>query len=145
MLIRIPRDWEISESQATPEHVYLNRRQLLRAAGFLGVERLVAASTGPYPAKRNPEFTLDRPVTEEWAATGFNNFYEFDPADKQAVKDKVGSFVVTPWKIEVTGLVNKPRTLDLDDLLRTMPFEERLYRFRCVEAWSMAVPWTGFP
>lgn len=145
MLIRIPHDWEISESQATPEHIYLNRRQLLRAAGFLGVERLVAASAGPYPAKRNSEFTLDRPVTEEWAATGFNNFYEFDPADKRAVKDKVGSFVVTPWKIEVTGLVNKPRTLDLDDLLRTMPFEERLYRHRCVEAWSMAVPWTGFP
>lgn len=145
MLIRIPRDWEIPESQATPEHIYLNRRQLLLAAGFLGVDRLVSASTGPYPAKRNPEFTLDRPVTEEWAATGFNNFYEFDPTDKQAVKNKVGSFVVSPWKIEVTGLVNKPRTLDLDDLLRTMPFEERLYRHRCVEAWSMAVPWTGFP
>ncbi|MGH9662556.1 MAG: protein-methionine-sulfoxide reductase catalytic subunit MsrP, partial [Bryobacteraceae bacterium] len=90
-------------------------------------------------------FTLDRPITEEWAATGYNNFYEFDPQDKQAVKDKVGAFVTSPWKIDVAGLVNKPQTLDLDDLLKKMPFEERLYRFRCVEAWSMAVPWTGFP
>jgi methionine sulfoxide reductase catalytic subunit len=145
MLVRIPRDWEVPEREATPEHVYLNRRQWLVAAGFLGAERLIAASASPYPAKRNPEYMLDRPVTEEWAATSFNNFYEFDPADKKAVKDKVGAFVVSPWKIEVAGLVNKPRTFDLDDLLRTMPFEERLYRLRCVEAWSMAVPWTGFP
>jgi len=147
MLIRIPKGWEILERETTPEHVYLNRRQLLQAAGFLGAESLLVGATekGPYPAKRNPEFTLDRPVTEEWAATSYNNFYEFDAMDKAAVKNKVGEFVVSPWTIEVTGKVNKPRKIDLDELLRTMPFEERLYRFRCVEAWSMAVPWTGFP
>jgi len=145
MLIRIPEGWEIPEREATPEEVYVNRRQWLRAAGFLGTAGLVAGAGGPYPARRNPEFTLDRPVTEEWAATGYNNFYEFDAMDKQAVKNKVGQFVTSPWRIEVTGLVNKPKTFDLDDLLKTMPFEERLYRFRCVEAWSMAVPWTGFP
>lgn len=103
------------------------------------------AKRAPYPARRNPEFTLDRPITEEWAATGYNNFYEFDPQDKQAVKDKVGAFVISPWKMEVTGLVHKPRTFDVDDLLNMFPIEERLYRMRCVEAWSMAVPWTGFP
>jgi sulfoxide reductase catalytic subunit YedY len=148
MLIRIPKGWEIPESEATPEHVFLNRRSLLKAAGFFGMEGLLAAAAkegSPYPAKRNPEFTLDRPVTEEWAATGYNNFYEFHPTDKEAVKNRVGAFITSPWKIEVTGLVNKPKTLDVDDLVKTMPLEERLYRFRCVEAWSMAVPWTGFP
>jgi sulfoxide reductase catalytic subunit YedY len=147
MLIRIPEDWEIPERDATPEHVYLNRRQLLKAAGFLGAKGLVRAANanGPYPAKRNLEYTLDRPITEEWAATSYNNFYEFDAMDKKAVRNKVGKFVVSPWQIEVTGKVNKPRKFDLDELLRTMPFEERLYRFRCVERWAMAVPWTGFP
>jgi sulfoxide reductase catalytic subunit YedY len=146
MLIRVPKNWEIPERDATPEQVYLNRRQILRAAGLLGAGGLLgAAAPGPYPARRNPEFTLDRPITEEWAATSYNNFYEFDAMDKAAVKNKVGKFVTSPWQVEVTGLVNKPKTFDLDDLLRTMPFEERLYRFRCVEAWSMAVPWTGFP
>ncbi|MBM3811307.1 MAG: protein-methionine-sulfoxide reductase catalytic subunit MsrP [Acidimicrobiia bacterium] len=143
MLIRIRKGWEIPEREATPEHVYLNRRQLLRAAGLLAASGSLFAD--PHAAKRNPEFTLDRPITPEWAATGYNNFYEFHPTDKQAVKDLVGKFKISPWKIEVKGLVNKPQTLDLDDLLKTMPMEERLYRFRCVEAWSMAVPWTGFP
>ena len=148
MLIRIPRGWEIPDREATPEHIYLNRRTLLKAAGFIGVEGLLAADTGsksPYPAKRNPEFVLDRPITEEWAATAYNNFYEFDGQDKQAVKHKVGAFVTRPWTITVGGLVSKPKTFDLDDLERTMPLEERLYRHRCVEAWSMAVPWVGFP
>jgi sulfoxide reductase catalytic subunit YedY len=147
MLIRIPKGWEIPGGDATPEAVFLNRRSLLKAAGFFGMEGLLAAAKeeSPYPAKRNPEFTLDRPITEEWAATGYNNFYEFHPTDKEAVKNRVGAFVISPWKTEVTGLVNKPRTFDVDDLVKTMPLAERLYRFRCVEAWSMAVPWTGFP
>ncbi|MCC6393448.1 MAG: protein-methionine-sulfoxide reductase catalytic subunit MsrP [Bryobacterales bacterium] len=148
MLIRKRKGWEIPEREATPERVYIRRREILLGAGFLGLEGLVSAAEGKrplYPAKRNPEFTLDRPITEEWATTGYNNFYEFDPQDKQAVKDKVGSFVISPWKVEVTGLVHKPKTFDLDDLLDMFPIEERLYRMRCVEAWSMAVPWTGFP
>ena len=99
----------------------------------------------PAAAKRNPEFTLDRPVTPEWAATSFNNYYEFHPTDKQAVKDRVGKFKTSPWRIEIRGEVTKKGKLDLEDLLKEMPLEERLYRFRCVEAWSMAVPWTGFP
>src|SRR5262245_43595176 len=145
MLIRIPKRWEMAEREATPESVYLNRRELILGAGFLGAEALArgAETKSLYPAKRNEAFKLDRQVTEEWAATGYNNFYEFDPQDKQAVKDLVGSFVISPWQIEVTGL-DKPKTLDLDAILKQFPLEERLYRFRCVEAWSMAVPWTGF-
>ena len=147
MLIRIPKDWEIPEREATPESAFYNRRQILKAAGFLGAGSLLKGATdakGLYPAKRNPEFTLDRPVTEEWAATGYNNYYEFHPTDKEAVKDLVGKFVTSPWTIEVSGLVGKPKTYDLDEMLKQFPLEERLYRFRCVEAWSMAVPWTGF-
>ena len=147
MLIRVRRGWEIAEREATPDHIYHSRRDILRAAGFLAGASLAMAeeSKGPYPAKQNPEFALDRPLTPEWAATSYNNYYEFHPTDKQSAKDNTGKFVTHPWAIEVKGLVNKPQKLDLDDLMRTMPFEERLYRFRCVEAWSMAVPWTGFP
>lgn len=146
MLIRIPKGWEIPEREAAPENAYYSRRQVLLASGMLGLSPLARGVEGSlYPAKRNPEFTLDRPITEEAAATGYNNFYEFDATDKQAVKDKVGKFVISPWKIEVTGLVNKPQTFDLDALLKMFPLEERLYRLRCVERWSMAVPWTGFP
>lgn len=147
MLIKIPRDWEIPEREATPESVYWNRRRFLVTAAALGLGSIAPAAEAPklYPAKKNPEFTLDLPPTVEAAATGYNNFYEFDPQDKQAVKDKVGDFVIRPWKFEVTGLVNKPQTFDLDDVLKRFPLEERLYRFRCVEAWAMQVPWTGFP
>jgi sulfoxide reductase catalytic subunit YedY len=147
MLIRIPKGWEIPEREATPEEAYLNRREILRAAGFgLGAAALAPANSGPYPAKRNPEFEVpERPITEEWAATGYNNYYELHPTDKTAPKDLGGKFVIHPWKFEVKGLVNKPQWFDLDDLLKTMPFEERIYRFRCVEAWAMTVPWVGFP
>lgn len=147
MLIKIPRGWEIPEREATPESVYMNRRAVLQAAGYLGFSTLLGAaeSKSVYPAKRNPEFTLDRPITEEAAATGYNNFYELHPTDKEAPRNLGGKFVISPWTIEVTGLVNKPRKFDLDELVKTMPMEERLYRLRCVERWAMAVPWTGFP
>ncbi len=146
MLIRISKGWEIPEREAAPESVYYGRRKILQAMGFLGLEALLpgAETGGLYPAKRNPKYELDRPITEEWAATGYNNFYEFT-LDKEQVKNMVGPFQISPWTVEVTGLVNKPGKYDFDDLLRRMPLEERTYRMRCVEAWSMAVPWTGFP
>jgi sulfoxide reductase catalytic subunit YedY len=139
MLIRTPKSWEIPEREATPESVYWNRREALRAAGFAGAAALLGA------APRNAKYTVDSPITEEWAATGYNNYYEFHPTDKQAVKDLVGKFKPSPWKFKVSGLVDKPGTLDLDDVLKKVSLEERVYRFRCVEAWSMVVPWTGFP
>jgi sulfoxide reductase catalytic subunit YedY len=149
MLIKTPKGWEIPEREAVSEDIYWNRRDLLlKAAGLLGGASLLGAATedkNPYPAKRNPEFKLDRDITPEPAVEGYNNFYEFNQEDKQAVKDLVGPFKISPWKVEVSGWVNKPKTLDLDDIVRTMPLEERLYRHRCVERWAMAVPWTGFP
>ncbi len=148
MLIKVAREWEIPEREASSEASYLNRRQLFQSAGTWAGTGLLAAAPGgpyPYPARRNPQFILDRPITPEWAAGSHNNFYEFDQADKSNVKNLVGSFRVTPWTVEVSGLVQKPKNLDLDALVHTIPLEERLYRHRCVEAWSMAVPWTGFP
>ena len=148
MLIKTPKGWEIPERDATPESVYFNRRTLLQGMGFLGMEALAAqafAAAGEdlYPAKRNTTYTLDRPLTTEPVATGYNNFYEFT-LDKKRVKDLVGPFEIDPWKVKVHGLINNPKTYDIDDLVRAFPLEERLYRFRCVETWAMAVPWTGF-
>ncbi len=113
-----------------------------------GKEKLIEIPTTPtsylYPAKRNTAFTLgDRKLTPEDVAARYNNFYEFSSG--KSVYQYVGDMKVRPWKIEVTGLVEKPRTYDIDSLVKEMPLEERLYRFRCVEAWAMAVPWTGFP
>lgn len=96
-----------------------------------------------YPAPHNPAFELDRPLTPEYTANKYNNFYEFTMS--KDVYNYIHKFRTRPWEVEVKGLVKKPQTFDLDDLVRAMPLEERLYRFRCVEAWAMAVPWTGFP
>lgn len=170
MLIRKRRGWEIPERLATPEDVYLNRRGFLRALGLTGLGMMgtlagctpadsqPAAPVAPpvvglpppsatahlYPATRNQRFTLDRPLTDEAVAARYNNFYEFSPR-KERVYRLVEAFQTRPWQVEVTGLVKKPVIFDIDDLVRRMPLEERLYRFRCVEAWAMAVPWTGFP
>ena len=155
-LIRIPRGWEIPERLATPEAVYLNRRRFLKELGTagLGLTGLAlaagadraAAEDGAalYPAKRNPAYTLDRALTDEQVAASYNNFYEFT-TDKEAVREKVEKFQLHPWQVEIKGLVHNPRVYDFDELVRRMPLEERLYRHRCVEAWAMAVPWTGFP
>jgi len=145
MLLRIPQPWSLPEREAAPESAWINRRQLVRtiAAGLGGTALLAGAP--PAAAKRNPEFELKGvTLTPEWAATGYNNYYEFHPTDKQAVKNSVGAFVSSSWSFEVTGLVDKPQKFDLDQLLKSMPLEERVYRFRCVERWAMAVPWTGF-
>ena len=144
MLIKIPRGWELPEREVTPQATYLNRRQLLAGLGLAGIGGTLIANAAAL--KQNTEFnTGDRPVTDEWAATGYNNYYEFDPENKERVKDLVGKFVVSPWSVKVSGLVNKPQTFDLDKLTASVSLEERIYRFRCVEAWAMTVPWTGFP
>ena len=150
-LIRIPRGWELPERLATPEAVYLNRRKFFKQLGVAGLG-LVAGSSllgaeedaALYPAKRNPAYTLDRALTAEGVASSYNNFYEFT-TDKEAVREKVADFRPHPWQVEIRGLVNNPKVWDFDELVRKLPLEERLYRHRCVEAWAMAVPWTGFP
>ncbi|HEX7153952.1 MAG TPA: protein-methionine-sulfoxide reductase catalytic subunit MsrP [Thermoanaerobaculia bacterium] len=139
----------------TPEHTYLSRRRFLGAVGT-GVlaacsgedkERPLIAATipkaaPPFPAPRNPRYVLDRDLSDELVVASINNFYEF--TSEKDVWKRVGSFRVDPWSVEITGLVSKPRRFSLDDLQR-LGLEERLYRLRCVEAWSMAVPWTGLP
>ncbi len=152
MLIKRTPSWAIPESQATPEHAFLNRRSLLGAgAGLLAAGALpdiaAAQAADPtldlYPAKRNPGFTLDRPLTDEALASAYNNFYEFGSSKDVVVAAR--KLKTRPWTVKIDGLVEAPMELGIDDLIRKMPIEERLYRFRCVEAWAMAVPWTGFP
>jgi sulfoxide reductase catalytic subunit YedY len=95
-----------------------------------------------YPAKRNDKYTLDRPVTDEKINTSYN-FYEFG-ASKNIVK-AAQALKLRPWTVKIDGMVEKAQQIGIDDLIRKMPLEERLYRHRCVEAWSMAIPWGGFP
>lgn len=96
-----------------------------------------------FPAKRNPRYALDRPLTDEKVAASHNNFYEFTTR-KDEVWRLVGDFRPRPWTLEIAGLVEKPFRMDVEEL-RKLGYEERTYRFRCVEAWAMAVPWTGVP
>src|SRR6185295_1942207 len=96
------------------------------------------------PYRRNPEFNPSGPLSDERMVGSYNNFYEFS-LQKERVRTLTGPFVISPWSIEIKGLVENPMTLNLADLIASMPLEERVYRFRCVEAWAMIVPWTGFP
>ncbi|MBM3265440.1 MAG: protein-methionine-sulfoxide reductase catalytic subunit MsrP [candidate division Zixibacteria bacterium] len=170
--IHIPPGWKIPESRATPETVYIGLRGFLKTIGWgvagamglwagcgsgksnpdavatpipaTGSTADVSTTGDLYPARRNPRFgRLDRPLTSEYSASMYNNFYEVTTS--KDVWRYVERFQTHSWQIEVSGLVEKPQVFDIDDLIRSMPLEERLYRFRCVEAWAMAVPWTGFP
>ncbi len=158
------RPWEVSARDATPEAIFCERRRFLKITGSvgLGLAGLVFSGCGPardaamigaqenppapeiYPAQRDPRFRLDRPPTDEAYAASYNNFYEFSTF-KSSVYKKTARLRTSPWQIEVGGLVERPRLFEIAELLRAMPLEERLYRFRCVEAWAMVVPWTGFP
>jgi sulfoxide reductase catalytic subunit YedY len=93
---------------------------------------------------RNPRYALDRPLSDEKTAATYNNYYEFT-TDKERVAELAQKLTLRPWTIELAGLVGKPKVWDLGELVKRFPLEERLYRHRCVEAWSMAVPWIGFP
>lgn len=154
MLIRSKRGWEIPESQATPENVFLNRRAFLAGtAGVVGAGTIAGGlrrafaeddpSADLYPAKVNAEFEGGRDLTPEDISSAYNNFYEF--GSHKRIARAAQALNTRPWTIEIGGLVEEPRTVDIDTLLRAMPLEERVYRHRCVEAWAMTVPWTGFP
>jgi sulfoxide reductase catalytic subunit YedY len=151
MLIRSKRSWELPESLATPEAVYLNRRQWLKgAACAAGAALLPAAALGEeadpsahlYPVKRNETYTLDRDLTPEDLATTYNNYYEF--GSFKSIWREAQALPIRPWMVGIGGMVEQPMEIGIDDLLAKMPLEERLYRHRCVETWSMAVPWSGF-
>jgi methionine sulfoxide reductase catalytic subunit len=96
-----------------------------------------------YPATRNSRYTIDRPVTPESVNTGYNNFYEF--GSQKSVARAARALETRPWIVRFEGMVEREFSMDIDTLIRRMPLEERLYRHRCVEGWSMTVPWTGFP
>jgi sulfoxide reductase catalytic subunit YedY len=150
MLIRRRRGWEIPEREATPEAAFWSRRELmaaLAAGPILLKSGLALADDDPtarlYPAQRNPRYTLDRPVTDAKYVEGYNNFYEF--GSQKEIARAAQALKPRPWQVKFDGLVEAERVVDADELIKAMPLEERLYRHRCVEAWSMAVPWTGFP
>ncbi|MFL2845786.1 MAG: protein-methionine-sulfoxide reductase catalytic subunit MsrP [Candidatus Puniceispirillaceae bacterium] len=156
MLITSRPSWAISETEATPEEFYFNRRDWLRAAGFTGLGLVgassciggfastVVAAIGGYPAPRNNAYALDRDLTPEKEATTYTNFYEFG-SSKNIWRD-AQKLITNPWLVTIDGLVETEMKLDADDLIAKIGgLEERLYRHRCVEAWAMAVPWTGIP
>jgi sulfoxide reductase catalytic subunit YedY len=163
MLIKKPSD--IHSSEITDQKVYLNRRLFMRGAILAGS----VAATGLIYRKLNPSapvvesrpkieglvttptdeairnaFKTNEPLTSLEDITNYNNFYEFSTV-KEEVASAARGFVTRPWAVEVGGLVNKPKAFDLDDLLKLAPQEERIYRLRCVEGWSMVIPWVGFP
>jgi sulfoxide reductase catalytic subunit YedY len=141
----------VLSSEITPKHVYLSRRDFIKATGLLaGSALLTACGTS---AEATPE--SDQPVvtgkTDERGdpansyedITSYNNYYEFS-TNKEAVAPLSKDFNAHPWTVEVYGMVNKPKIYGIEDLL-SFPQEERIYRLRCVEAWSMVIPWNGFP
>ncbi len=153
MLIKVPESWRLPEREATPEDVFLNRRALLAGMGFAGMAAalpsaaLAAKGDDPtadlYPAPRNLRYRAGRPVTAEKFASTYNNFYEF--GSHKRISKAAQSLKTRPWTVKIDGMVENPREVDIDTLIRAMKLEERVYRFRCVEAWAMTVPWTGFP
>ncbi|HMK07959.1 MAG TPA: protein-methionine-sulfoxide reductase catalytic subunit MsrP [Anaerolineales bacterium] len=139
-------------SEITPRSVYLSRRAFLTAAGLAGLgaavaacapRRRVTATPGPSPSAGASTDDLGDPLTSFDDITHFNNYYEFSTS-KEAVADRAAGFPTRPWTVEVGGLVHKPQTFAIDDLLKSFDQEERIYRLRCVEAWSMVIPWLGF-
>jgi len=150
------RGWEIPESRVTPEHLFFNRRTFLGAAAGSAAFALAPGRTWAqrvadlpdptaslYPFKLNEKYKLDRAITPAEINGAYNNFYEF--GSSKAIAKAAQALKLRPWTIEIDGMVEKPIEIGLDDLIRQMPMEERLYRHRCVEAWGMAIPWSGFP
>ncbi|MBN2549797.1 MAG: protein-methionine-sulfoxide reductase catalytic subunit MsrP [Anaerolineales bacterium] len=146
----------VKSSEITPEHVYLSRREFMKAAGVAGVGALLAAcGISPGQSEVLPTEPADLQVgatSDELGdalntyeqITNYNNYYEFT-TDKEGVARLSKDFKSSPWEVQVYGLVDKPMTFGLEDLLSKFTQQERIYRMRCVEAWSMVIPWTGFP
>ena len=143
--------WALPDSTATDETIYRSRRTLLKGLGagtmlLAGSALPARAASDPtadlYPVQRNLRYRLDRPITDEKHATTYNNFFEF--GSHKGIAKEAQALKLRPWEVRIDGMVEKEMTVGFDDLIRRMPLEERVYRHRCVEAWSMAVPWSGF-
>lgn len=161
----IKKSADIKSSEITDQKVYLNRRLFMRGAilaGSVTASGLLYRKLNPPPAvvEERPKiagllkpptdeaiqggFKVNEPLTSFEDITNYNNFYEFS-TEKRSVAEEARGFVTRPWAVEVGGLVSKPKVFDTDDLLKLAPQEERIYRHRCVEGWSMVIPWAGFP
>ena len=148
-MIRIKKRWELPESEVTPEPIYRRRREFIKGAGALGGALLLnplinAQASLKIDTYKPGVVTLDEELTSEEDATSYNNFYEFGTG-KEDPKRFSKHFETDDWSIEVGGHCEKPGTLDLESLVRPHAIEERIYRLRCVEAWSMVIPWLGVP
>jgi len=152
------KGWELPERLVTDESVFLNRRRFMQGAGAAagaglagglgaGLSDMALAaedpSAGLYPVPRNEAYTFSRDITSEETATTYNNFYEF--GSHKRISSAAQALPIRPWEITIQGQVEKPFKIGIDELLKKMPLEERVYRLRCVEAWSMVIPWSGFP
>ncbi|QWD11311.1 protein-methionine-sulfoxide reductase catalytic subunit MsrP [Polynucleobacter paneuropaeus] len=149
----IYQDPQILPSDITPQAVYEKRRQLIQAAaaGSFGLalapwfsREALAANAQTLAATPNPLYVGKEDLTPLKDVTGYNNFYEFG-TDKRAPAENASTLQTRPWTITVEGLVKKPMTFDIDALLKLAPMEQRVYRLRCVEGWSMVIPWDGYP
>ena len=160
MLIRTPKPSDIKENQVTDEHIYHNRRKILKSMGCLGASALMVSphvqainwfgdddikkfKTSPLEFSQPNLYQSDDMLTPEQKIISHNNFYEFGSGKSDPLAQSQ-SFKVDPWSLTIDGLVEKPLTLGYDDLYKGFDLEERIYRLRCVEAWSMVVPWIGF-
>jgi sulfoxide reductase catalytic subunit YedY len=147
MAVRPPR---IAPSEITPRDVFLNRRTVIAAALAGSASALLPAAEAPQPAaarlnySRNPRYSVSEAPNRFEEITGYNNFYEFG-TDKEDPKENARSFKTQPWSVTVDGEAEVKGKFTLEDILEPHALEERVYRFRCVEAWSMVVPWVGFP
>jgi sulfoxide reductase catalytic subunit YedY len=146
MITKRPED--LKPSEITDEQLYWNRRRFLGAAGALAGAALVPGLSPLLPRSTYETLTKDRGDEVDKPnsykdITHYNNYYEFGPS-KTDPSERSAGFHPRPWTVTVEGEVHKPQTLDIDDILRRYPAEERIYRLRCVEAWSMVIPWNGF-
>jgi methionine sulfoxide reductase catalytic subunit len=148
MLIRRPSD--IVSSEITPRGVYLRRREFIAGAAALGLGSGLSAvlpaapAAAPLNAAKSPLSTTDEKLTPLKDITSYNNFYEFG-TDKDDPAKHAHTLTTRPWTVKIDGLVGKPAAFDLDDLVKPAQLEERIYRMRCVEGWSMVIPWVGVP
>ncbi len=149
MLIKTPAD--IKASEITDRSVYLQRRRFLHGAGLLGaglavsLPGLASVNTRQKLAfSKKPAFSTDEEPTELGKITAYNNFYEFG-TDKYSPAKRAQRLTTRPWSLTIEGEAEKTGVFDLEDILRKRPLEERIYRLRCVEGWSMVIPWVGFP
>jgi sulfoxide reductase catalytic subunit YedY len=140
MLIR--RMDDIKPSEITPESAYLGRREFIRVAGMAAGAALVpAVLLARSPIRRAVQGESATPFDD---VTGYNNYYEFGTS-KDDPAHNAGAFRTRPWSVEIAGEVARPQSVNLEDILHRFPSQERVYRLRCVEAWSMVIPWQGFP